>query len=107
IFTMRHFQGSIPYLTCLLTEDCTEKSLLCCQLSLSLWSYFSDKDISRAHLGADADDTSLIQIFQCIIALALVMSRHFLRSELCISCLCLILFDVDRSINIILYQSLT
>ena len=107
ILTVRHFQGSIPYLARLLAEDRAEEPLLCGQLCLSLRSHLSDKDIPCAHFRADADDTSLVKIFQGIVAHARDISCDLLRSELCISRLCLIFLDMDRSIYVILYQSLT
>ena len=41
IFTMRYFQGSITYFTCFFSEDCTQQTLICCQLCLALRCYFS------------------------------------------------------------------
>ena len=104
---MRYFQRCISYLTCFLTEDCTKQSLFSSQLCLSLWSYFSDKDISGTNLSTDTDDSSLIQIFQCIITNTWDVSCDLFWSELCISCFCFIFLNMNRCVDIILNQSLT
>ena len=106
ILAMRYFERSIPYLPRLLAKDRPEQSLFSSQLRLTLRGHLADKDISRAHFRADADDPPLIQVFQGIVTHTRDVSCDLLRSELCISCLRLIFLNMDRSINIILYQSL-
>ena len=107
VFTMRYFQRSISYFTSFFSKDCTKKSFLCCQFCLSLRSNFADKNISCTNLSTDTDNTSLIQIFQCIITYAWNITCNFFWSELCITGFCFIFFDMNRCVNVILYQTLT
>ena len=104
---MRYFQRCISYLTCFFSEDCTKKSFLGCKLCFSLRSNFTYKDISGTNLSTDTDDSSLIQIFQCIISNTWDVSCDLFWSELCISCFCFIFFNMNRCVDIILHQSLT
>ena len=106
ILTVRYFQGSITYFSCFLAKDGTEQTLLCGQLSLSLRSYFSDQNITGTYLCTDADDSTLIQIFQSIITDTRNVFCDLFRSKLGVTGLCLVLLDVDGSVNIILYQTL-
>ena len=62
VCAVRYLKGCITNLSCLLTEDRTEKSFLCRKLCLSLRSHLSDKDITGTHLCTDADDSALVQI---------------------------------------------
>ena len=66
-FTMWYFQRSITYFSCFLTKDCTKKSFFCRQFCLSLRRYFTNKDITGTYFRANANDTSFVQILQCII----------------------------------------
>ena len=104
---MRNLQGSITYFSCLLTKDRTKKSLLCGQLCLSFRSNLADKNIIGTNLSTDTDDTSLIQILQCIVTNARHIAGNLLCTQLGISCLGIVLADVYRSINVFLNQSLT
>ena len=104
---MRYFQRSISYFTSFFSKDCTKKSFLCCQFCLSLRSNFADKNISCTNLSTDTDNTSLIQIFQCIITYAWNITCNFFWSELCITGFCFIFFDMNRCVNIILYKTFT
>ena len=106
IFTVRYFKGSITYLSCLLTEDGTKETLLSSKLCLSLRSNLTNKDITGTYLSTDTDDTTLIQIFQSIITDTRNITCDLFRSQLGITGFCLIFLDMDRCINIILYQSL-
>src|SRR5699024_7954240 len=107
VLAVRHLQGRIPYLARLLAEDRTEQSLLSGELCLSLRSHFSDQNIPCTDFCSDPDDSSLIKIFQRIVADTRNISGDLFRSELGVPGLCLILFDMDRSIDVILNQSLT
>ena len=62
IFPVRHFQGSIPYLSCLLAEDGAQEPLLCGQFCLSLRSHLSYQNIACTNLGADTNNSALVQI---------------------------------------------
>ena len=84
VLTMRYLKGSITNLTCLLTEDCTKKSLFCCKLSLSLRSYLTYQDIPCTNLCTDTDDSALIKILECVITNAWNITGDLFRSKLCI-----------------------
>ena len=103
---MGYFKGSITYLSCLLTKDGTKETLLSSKLCLSLRSNLTNKDITGTYLSTDTDDTTLIQIFQSVIADTRNITCDLFRSQLGITGFCLIFLDMDRCINIVLYKSL-
>ena len=107
IFTMRNFKGSIADFSCFLTENSTQKTFFCGQFCLALRSNFTDKNITGTNFCTDTDDTTFIQIFQSIITDTRNISCNLFRSELCISGFCFIFFNMNRSINIVHYQSFT
>ena len=107
IFSVRNFKGSITNFSCFLTKDCTQKTFFCCQLCFSLRSNFTNKNIAGTNLCTDTDNTTLIQIFQCVITDTRNISCDLFRSKFCITCFCFIFFNMNRSIDIVLYQSLT
>ena len=104
--SVRYLEGGIPYLSCFLTENSSEKPLLRSKLGLSLRSYLSYQNIPGAYLGADTDDSVLVEVLEGIIADTRNILRYLLRSKLGISCLTLILFDMDRGVYVILNKSL-
>ena len=106
VFAVRHLQGSIPHLSGLLAEDRPQQTLLRCQFRLSLGGYFAHQDIAGSHLSADADDSSLIQIFQGIVTYAGHVPGNFLRSQLGISGFSLILLNMNGRIYVVHYQTL-
>ena len=107
VLTMRYLQGSITHFTCLLTKDCAEQTLLCGQLGLSLRSYLTYQNITGTNLCTDTDDTSVIQILQCIITNSRNISGDLFRSKLGITGFCLIFLNMNGCINIIHNQSFT
>ena len=83
---VRNLEGVVSYLSCLLTEDSSEKSFLCGQLGLALRCYLTNKDIARTDLGTYPDDTVLVQILQSVLTNVGDVSCDLLGSELGISC---------------------
>ena len=104
---MRYFQGSISYFTGFLTKDRTKQSFFGCKFCLSLRSNLTYQDISGTDFSSDTNDTSFIQIFQCVIADTWDVTCDLFWSKLCITCFCFIFFNMNRCIYIILYQSFT
>ena len=80
ILTMRHLQGSISYLSGLLSKNCTKQSLLCRKLSLTLGCNLTYQNIACTNLSSNADDTSVIQILQRIITYTRHITGNFLRT---------------------------
>ena len=107
ILTVRYFQRGVTHFSCLLTEDRTQQALLSSQLSLSLRSYLTNQDIAGTNLCTNTNDSSVVQIFQCIITDTRNVSGDLFRSKLGITGLCLIFLNMDRCIYIIHNQSFT
>ena len=105
IFSVRNLKGSITNFSCFLTEDRTKKTLFCCQFCLSLRSNFTNEDITGTNLCTDTDDTTLIQILECIIANTRNISCDLFRSKFGITGFCFIFLHMNRSIYIVLYKS--
>ena len=104
---VRYLQGGITNLSCLLTEDRAQQALLCGQLGLSLRGYLTYQDITGTNLCTDADDTALVQIFQCILADTRNISCDLFRSQLGITGFCLIFLNMDGGVYILLNQTLS
>ena len=107
VFTVRHLQGRIPYFSCLLTENGTQKPFFSRQFGFSLGSYLTHKDIACTDLCTDADNSSVVQILQGFITNAGNVSCDFFRPQLCVSGFRFVFFNMDGGIYILLYQSLT
>ena len=101
---VRYLKRIISNFSSLFAEDSSQKSFFCCQLSFTLRCYLTNKYISRANLCAYSDDTVLVQILKSVLTNVRDISCDLLRSELCISGFCLILFNMDRSVLILLYK---
>ena len=80
ICAMRYFQRCVTNFSCLLTKDCTEKSLFCCQLSFTLRCYFTNQDVTGTNLSTDTDDSALVKVLQCIFTNARNISCDLFRS---------------------------
>ena len=106
-FTVRDSQRGISYFSGFFAENSTEQSLFCCQFCLSLWCYFSYQNISGTNLSTNADDSLLIQIFQCVITHARYISCNLFCTKFGISCFCFIFINVYGCIYIFLHQTLT
>ena len=112
---MQYRHGALPresrpknqYRSRILTEDGTQQSLFRSQFGLSLRSNFTHQDITGTNLCTDTNDTSVIQILQCIITDTGYITGDLFRSKLGVTCFCLILLNMNGSIHIITYQSLT
>ena len=106
VSTVGNLQARVADLSRLLTEDGAEQSLLGSQLGLTLRGNLSYQDITGTDLRTDADDASLIQVFQRIIADARNIAGDLLRSQLGVAGLCLVLFNMNGCVYVILYQTL-
>ena len=104
--SMRNLQRCITNLTRLLTENCAKQSLLSSKLCLSLRSNFTYQNITSTNFCTDADDTSLIQILQRIVTDTRNISCDLFRSQFGVTRFYLVLFNMNRCIDIILYQTL-
>ena len=60
VCAVRHTQGGITNLSCLLAEDGAEQSLFCGKLGLSLRSNLTYQDVTGVNFRTDTDDTVLI-----------------------------------------------
>ena len=106
VCAMRYLKGSITYFSSLLTEDCTEKSLLCSELSLSLRSNLTNENIAGTNLGTNADDSTLIKVLQSVLTYTRNIGCDLFRSKLGITCFTLIFLNVNGSEYIVLYKLL-
>src|SRR5207245_11150457 len=59
---VRHAQRRIAHLARLLAEAGTQQALLGAELRLALWRDLAHQDVARVDLGADVDDTALVEV---------------------------------------------
>ena len=103
---MGNLQGSVADLPGLLAENGAQQPLLRGQLRLALGGHLTHQDIPRMHLCADANDSSVVQVLQGIIAHAGHIPGNLLGSQLGIPGFRFVLLYMDGGIYIILNQSL-
>ena len=101
VFTVRYLHRSVTNFASLLAEDCTEESFLRCKLGFALRCNLTYKNIARTDLGTYTDNTVLVKVFKSVIADIRNISCDFLGTELCITSLNLVLYNVDRGIYIV------
>ena len=92
---MRHLQRSVAHIPRLLSEDCSEQSLLRRELAFALWRDLAHKDVAGAHLGANTDDPLVIQVLQGIFSDVGDVTSYLLRPQLGIARLGLVLLNVN------------
>ena len=103
VLTMRNAQGSITNLTGFFTEDSTKKSFLSRQLSFSFRRDLTDQNIARTNLSADADNTVIIKVLKNILTYIRNIASDFFWSQLSITGIAFILFNMNRS-KIVLFD---
>ena len=103
VFAVRHFKRGISNLSCLLAEDCAKKSFFTCKVGFALGSNLTNKDVAAVNFGTDTDNTVFIQILESVFTDVRNISCDFLGTELSISCLLVVLYNMDRSIYIVAY----
>src|SRR5207245_701902 len=80
----------------LLTEDRAQEPFLGRLLGLAFRRNLADQDVARLDFGPDADDALFIEVTQGVLAGVRNVAGDFLRAELGVSSLDLVLFNVDR-----------
>ena len=98
---MGHTQRGITDFAGLLAKDGAEQALLSGQLGLTLRGDLADQNVAALDLGTDADDAALVQIFQGILGDVGDITGDLLRSELGVTGLGLVLFNMDRCVHIL------
>ena len=93
---MRQPERSVSHFSGFFTENRPEKAFLRGQFSLSLRSDLTHQNIGSVYLRTDTDDTFFIQISQRVLAYVRNISRDLFRSQLRISGLGFVLFDMNR-----------
>ena len=106
VFAMRHTQRGITHFSGLFTEDGTQQSFFGGQFGFALGGYLTDQNITGVYLSADTDNTVFIEITELIVTDIRNITGDFLRTELGISGFDLILFDMNRSINVVTHDFL-
>ena len=101
VLAVRHTQGGVAHLAGLLAEDGAQQALLGGQLRLALGRDLADQDITRAHLGADADDAALVQVLQRVLAHVGDVAGDLLGPELGVAGFDLVFLDVDGGVHVL------
>ncbi len=105
--TVGHTQGGVADFTSLFAEDGAEQTLFSRQFRLTLGGYLTHQNVAGLDLGADADDTALVQILYRIIADVGNVTGDFFRSQLGFTSFGLEFFNVNGGVNVLLHQLLT
>ena len=82
---MRHLEGGIAHLACLLAEDRAQQALLRSQIGLALGRDLADQNIAGVDLRADADDAALVEVLESVLADVGNVARDLLGAELSIA----------------------
>src|SRR5262249_24011135 len=92
---VRHAQARVLPIPRLPTEDCAQQALFRREVGFATLRHLADENVVRAYLRADADDAALIQIGEAVFTDVRDIARDFLRAELRVPRLALVLLDVD------------
>lgn len=95
---MRNPKRRIPYFAGLFTKDCTQKLFFGRKLGFALWRHLSNEDIARVHLGANADNSPFVKVFQRVVTYIWNVTRYFLLAKLGIPGLKLV-FSICMDVN--------
>ena len=106
LLAVRHAQRGVAHLARLLAEDSAQQTLLSRELRLAFRRDLADEDIAWAHISADGDDALLVEILERILCNVRDVARDFLRAELRIARVALVLLDVDGGIEVALDEVL-
>ncbi|CAB5031615.1 unannotated protein [freshwater metagenome] len=103
---VRNLERGVSYFTSLLAEDRTQQTLFWGEFGLSLWRDLAHEDVPRVDLGTDTDDSALVKIGQDFLGEVRNIPSDLFWAELCVSCVDLMLLDVNRGEDIITNNSL-
>ncbi|CDC29576.1 uncharacterized protein BN792_01787 [Faecalibacterium sp. CAG:82] len=101
VLAVRHTQGGVTHLAGLFAKDGAEQALLSGQLGLALGGDLTNQNITALDLSADADDAALVQVFQSVLGNVGDITGDLLRSELGVTRLRLVLFNMNGGIHIL------
>ena len=99
-------QRGVFHFARLLTEDRAEKSLFSGDLGLTLRRDLADKDVARAHVGANVDDAALVEARKELLRNVGNVARDLFRPELGVARLDLVLLDVNGGEDVFAHESL-
>ena len=99
-------QRGVLHFARLLTEDRAEESLFSGDLGLTLRRDLADKDVARAHIGADVDDAALVEAREELLRNVGDVARDLFRPELGVACLDLVLLNVNGGEDVLAHETL-
>src|ERR1051326_2997924 len=97
-------EGSIAHVAGFFAEDGAQQFLFRRELRLALGRDFAHQNVAGLDGGANADDTAFIEVAQRMLAHVGNIARDFFGSQLGVAGFDFKLFDVDRSVVIVLHQ---
>ena len=102
----RDAQRGVAHVRRLLAEDGAQQLLLRRHRALALRRDLADQDVAGQHLGADIDDSGLVEALQRLFRDVGNVARDLLRPELGVAGHDLELLDVDRGEDVIAHDAL-
>mgnify|MGYP000703683748 CR=1 FL=1 len=106
VFAVRNAQGGIADLSCLFTEDGAQQSFLCIQLGFTFRGNLTDQNVAGMYLCTDADDATLVQFLQSILAHVWNVAGNLFRSELGVTRFDFVFLDMNGGIYVVADHSL-
>src|SRR2546430_1079333 len=100
----RAVQRSVANIAGFFAEDSAQQFFFRRQGSLTFGSHLANKNVSRFHNRADADDSALVEVAEERFADVGNIASDFLRAKLGIARFDFIFLDVDRSVVVVLNQ---
>ncbi len=102
----RHAQRGVTHVGGLLAEDRAQELFLRRHRALALGRDLAAENVARAHLGADIDDTGLVEVLERLFRDVRDVAGDLLRPQLGVAGHHLELLDVDRGEDVILHDAL-
>ena len=103
---VRHLEGGVAHVVGFGAEDGTEQALLRGERRLALGRDLADQDVTRAHLGSDADDSVIVEVGEHILAQVRDLAGNLLRAELGVAGVDLVTGDVHRGEQVVAHDAL-
>src|SRR2546430_3582465 len=100
----RAIERSVANIAGLFAEDGAQQFFFRCQRGLALRRDLADENVSRLHDRADADDSTLVEVAEKRLADVGNIASDFLGAKLGVARFDLVLFDVNRSVVVVLDQ---
>ena len=92
---MGNLEAGVANFTSLLTEDCAQQALFWSEFGFTLWSDFSNENIARTNFCTHADNSTIVEVGENVVAQVWNVTCDFFWSKLGVTSVNFVFLDVD------------